>query len=222
MRTQKRHWSMRVTALTAMLTTGGLPLAYTGAQAEQLKERNALIHPPVVHTLGPGLTQTPDAATRKKIEAKEAIAHRAPDLRLLSFKEMKAMHGRGAGRRPYYSGSLPWHRNLHDVDLCTGNLFKSFTDVQVSSARGPGLALQRTYNSNDDRVGPFGVGWTHAYDIRIEEATNNLVPRTDFFGGKHTYHRDADGLYSPPLCVSIEEDSSVKVYFTRDKGGFML
>ena len=70
------------------------------------------------------------------------------------------------------------------------------------------MALQRTYNSQDDRPGPFGTGWTHAYDLRMQEEnpttnetddTLNVADRTDFFGGKHKYHRDADGLYSPPL-----------------------
>ena len=50
-----------------------------------------------------------------------------------------------------------------------GNLFKSFTDIQVAPAKGAGLALQRTYNSMDDHIGPFGVGWTHVYDIRMDE-----------------------------------------------------
>ena len=54
----------------------------------------------------------------------------------------------------------------------------------------------------DDRIGPFGQGWTHAYDIRTVEEnpdTNytddslNYMDRTDFFGGRHKYHRDADG-----------------------------
>ncbi len=108
-------------------------------------------------------------------------------------------------------------RILRNVNLCNGNLFKSFTDVQVSPGRGAGLALQRTYNSQDDRPGAFGVGWTHAYDIRMEEenpSTNetsdslNVADRTDFFGGKHKYHRDADGLYSPPAYLFDETQSS--------------
>ena len=70
----------------------------------------------------------------------------------------------------YFSGTLPWQKSLRDANLCTGNLFKSFTDIQVAPAKGAGLALQRTYNSSDDHIGPFGVGWQHAYDIRMEEA----------------------------------------------------
>jgi len=32
----------------------------------------------------------------------------------------------------------------------------------ISYSYGAGLVLQRTYNSNDARIGPFGVGRTHA------------------------------------------------------------
>ena len=142
------------------------------------------------------------------------------NVRALSTDEMNKVRGRGALRNPYFNGTLPWQKSFHDVNVCTGNLFKSFTDMQVAPARGAGLVLQRTYNSNDARVGPFGVGWTHAYDIRVQEAPdiaaqsgNNTdtkvddVPRTDFFGGKHTYHRDADGLYSPPAYMHDELSS---------------
>lgn len=137
---------------------------------------------------------------------REAAKHR-PDVQELSGKEMDALRGAGPYRNRGFSGVLPWQRSLRDVNLCNGNLFKSFTDIQVSPARGAGLAFQRTYNSSDDRVGAFGIGWTHAYDIRIEEAGNNVVPRTDFFGGKHNYTRDADGLYSPPPYLFDELSS---------------
>src|SRR2546423_1459334 len=85
---------------------------------------------------------------------------------------MASHQGRGPYRNKYFSGVLPWQRQLRDVNLCNGNLFKSFTDIQVAPARGAGLALQRNYNSNDDRIGPFGVGWTHAYDIRNQDESS--------------------------------------------------
>src|SRR5437016_13811529 len=110
---------------------------------------------------------------------------------------MKSLSGRGY-RNKYLAGTLPWQRDLRGANLCSGNLFKSFTDIQVPPARGAGLAFQRSYNSNDAREGPFGVGWTDAYDIFNTEDGNNKVSREDFFGGRHVYNRDADGLYSPP------------------------
>src|SRR5579862_3858766 len=131
---------------------------------------------------------------------------------------------------------MPWQRSLRDVNLCNGDLFKSFTDIQVQPARGAGLAMQRTYNSQDSRIGPFGIGWTHAYDIRnqdessqpITDETMNLSDRSDFFGGKHKYHRDADGLYSPPAYLFDElssdynaflVDGTVKHYIAGQTGG---
>ena len=77
--------------------------------------------------------------------------------------------------------------------------------------------MQRTYNSMDDRIGPFGQGWTHCYDLRTTEENPdtsssddslNTMDRTDFFGGKHEYHRDADGLYSPPPYLFDKTDSN--------------
>jgi len=157
-------------------------------------------------------TQTPDAEQRAQIDAKRKAALRPADVQELSAAEMSVLHGRGAHRNASFNGVLPWQRSLRDVNMCNGNLFKSFTDIQVSPARGAGLAWQRTYNSNDERVGPFGVGWTHAYDIRINEAGSNNVPRTDFFGGQHVYQRDADGLYSPPPYLFDELSSNYDTF----------
>jgi hypothetical protein len=59
--------------------------------------------------------------------------------------------------------TMPWHRSFRDANLCNGNLFKSFFDIQVSAAKGARLVMQRAYDSQDDRIGPFEQGWTHAY-----------------------------------------------------------
>jgi len=178
------------------------------------------LHPlPKAHSLlKDGLTQTPDADLQAKIDARETAQRNQPrpDFRPLTENEKKGLRGRGPNRDKYLSGApLPWHRSFRDVNLSTGNLFKSFTDIQIAPAKGAGLVLQRTYNSQDEREGPFGVGWTHAYDIRMEEASgeidaatgDEIVPRTDFFGGKHKYIRDADGLYTPPPYLFDEMDS---------------
>jgi len=223
---------MKVIAAFLMISLIWLEEAPAYASSVQLNRLNCELAVERSHQaqratgLPEGLTQTPDAALLKKIAAKQRAAREAakraiPDVRALSATEMSRAMGRGPLRNPYFNGTLPWQRSFHDVNLSTGNLFKSFTDIQVGPARGTGLVLQRTYNSNDATPGPFGVGWTHAYDIRIQEATDvaadsgngsvdtkvNDVPRTDFFGGKHTYHRDADGLYSPPPYMYDELSS---------------
>ncbi|BDI28739.1 hypothetical protein CCAX7_007900 [Capsulimonas corticalis] len=194
-----------------------------GACVRVARQEAALSHRKPYSELPAGRTQTLTPAQLRKIDALEsAKAHRPkPDVRVMTIVEMQRARGRGAYRNPYFNGTLPWQRSFHDVNICNGNLFKSFTDIQVAPGRGAGLVLQRTYNSNDSRIGPFGVGWTHAYDIRIQEAADvktesgntnvpagvNNVERTDFFGAKHTYHRDADGLYSPPNYMFDETSS---------------
>ena len=56
-------------------------------------------------------------------------------MRVLSTTEMKTLHGSGPYRNAYFAGTLPWHRSLRDANLCNGNLFKSFTDIQVAPGR---------------------------------------------------------------------------------------
>lgn len=147
----------------------------------------------------PGLTQKLTRKQLRQIQANSMKEKPKADVRALTTTEMKGIRGSGQYRNAYFNGVMPWQRSFHDVNTSNGNLFKSFTDIQVAPARGAGLVLQRTYNSNDDRVGPFGVGWTHAYDTRMEDVGNNTVNNTDFFGAKHPYTRDADGLYTPPF-----------------------
>jgi RHS repeat-associated protein len=156
----------------------------------------------------------PARQTRRKLSPAAASAR---------MKSLAVEATNNGGRNKYLCGIMGWHKAFRSVDLCTGNLFLSFTDLQVQSARGAGLALQRTYNSNDPNEGPFGVGWTHAYDIRIEEDSvtgdPNRVARTDFFGATHAYHRDADGLYTPPPYLYDELSSQYNSILT---GGGMV
>ena len=220
--TKGTAWGLSLSLLGLFLLTPYAHAKQAGRVLDAQKQaQQAALRARVVHELKAGRTDklTPaqwkqvDAARAKAVGEKEA--HK-PDVRVLSLKEMSAAKGSGPYRNKYLAGTLPWHRSLRDANLCNGNLFKSFTDMQVSAGRGAGLALQRTYNSQDARPGPFGVGWTHAYDIRMEEenpATNetseslNVADKTDFFGAKHKYHRYCDGLYSPPPYLFDETSS---------------
>ena len=198
MRTRRFNVIMRMTAWVATLSIGGLALAAPVAQARQLAERNEAMKPKPIQELGPGLTQSLTPEQWAKVDAqkaKERAKQEAskPAVRVLTDKEMAGLRGRGPLRNKYLLGTLPWQRSLRDANLCTGNLFKSFTDIQVSPAKGAGLALQRTYNSNDDRPGPFGVGWTHAYDIRMEEAQNETQPNEkDYDAASTTTYKDTN------------------------------
>src|SRR5206468_448087 len=58
-----------------------------------------------------------------------------------------------------------------------------------------------------------------AYLLTVTVPAMQLIParagnitRTDFFGGKHTYHRDADGLYTPPAYLYDELSSDYDTF----------
>ena len=193
------------------------------ANGQVIKQRNdAMEQARLRWDMKDGRTQTLTPEQVEYVEKHKEVAPQ-PDIRPLTSKEMHTLKGRGIYRSRYFNGTLPWQRAFRDINLSTGNLFKSFTDIQVSPAKGAGLALQRTYNANDDRIGPFGIGWTHTYDIRMEEAPNattgdaslNYSERSDFFRGKHRYHRDADGLYSPPAYLFDELDSAYNTFLAN-------
>jgi RHS repeat-associated protein len=217
---------MRAMAWVAAVPTALLPLVSGPAEAQQRKTYLKAMEPHRRSELPAGRTDKLTAAQWRKADAialREAVAKR-PDVRPLTGAEMRSLSGRGPYRNKYFAGTMPWHRSLRDVNLCNGNLFKSFTDIQVAPAKGAGLAMQRTYNSQDDRIGPFGQGWTHAYDLRTQEENPdtgysddslNYMDRTDFFGGRHKYHRDADGLYSPPPYLFDETDPSYNTFLVN-------
>jgi len=226
-------WPMRLTALVTGFSTMAFVLSTPLAWAQHIAHYRELLRPrPVAFTqLKPGLTQTLSKAQLQALQRQQAArweqarqkAASRPAVVPLSWKRMRHIWGRGTSyRNQYFSGTLPWQRSLRDVNLCNGNLFKSFTDIQVAPGRGQGLALQRTYNSDDPTPGPFGVGWMHCYDIRNQDEApnyggqddqlNNYSDRVDFFGGRHKYHRDADGLYTPPPYLYDELSSDYTTF----------
>ncbi len=149
-----------------------MTLLINPANGQVIKQRNeAMEQARLRRDMKEGRTQTLTPEQREYVEKRrESAATPQPDVRPLTKTEMHNLKGRGVYRSRYFNETLPWQRSFRDINLSTGNLFKSFTDIQVSPAKGAGLALQRTYNANDERIGPFGIGWTHAYDIRMEEA----------------------------------------------------
>ena len=60
------------------------------------------------------------------------------------------------------------------INFVLGNKFQPERDFSIS---GPGLPLELTryYNSQSDRAGKFGYGWTDSYSLRLEPDTNRVV-----------------------------------------------
>lgn len=77
-----------------------------------------------------------------------------------------------------------------------GNFVRTEVDISIPTI-GPSLQLARTYNSLEDRFGPFGKGWTFNYDIKVERdwAGNAAVRYPD---GRYEFHTFKNGNFVPP------------------------
>ena len=87
-----------------------------------------------------------------------------------------------------------------EVDPGIGNYTTTDTDATVATA-GPGLTVERTYNSRDPRSdNAFGAGWSTRYDMRLtpdDDGTGNVVATLPT-GRQVRFGRNPDGSYAPP------------------------
>jgi RHS repeat-associated protein len=60
------------------------------------------------------------------------------------------------------------------VNVTNGNMYLQQADYTLPSV-GPAVSIMRTYNSNSQRVGLFGRGWSNEYDESIQAYDNNLA-----------------------------------------------
>ena len=63
------------------------------------------------------------------------------------------------------------------IDLVTGAYTLGHTDLKLGSAAPLGLALGRSYSSqNSSQQTPIGNGWRHSYDIRLSTYSDGAAP----------------------------------------------
>ena len=110
----------------------------------------------------------------------------------------------GSGRAAVHDPSCT--HGAYPVNCASGDFWHSFVDASVAG-RGPGLGLNRTYNSlNAATTGMFGYGWTSSYgislvvngdsSITIIEADGSQVTATPNGGGGFTLPSWADSSLS--------------------------
>ena len=83
------------------------------------------------------------------------------------------------------SGAVPCESVGEPINVTNGNMYLQQTDYSLSSL-GPAIEIGRTYNSNSQRIGLFGKGWSTAYDEATLTYDNNLV-RLNEADGRATY-----------------------------------
>jgi len=115
-----------------------------------------------------------EQAYRRHQAARAQQPTQLPDVRVLRKSEMQ--HLKGRGRIPSLAGQAKWDVVDNGLNLRTGNYTYTTTDLTLPGAIGIPVSVVRTWNANDDREGPFGVGWSWSLDVR--QAAGGLIKRS--------------------------------------------
>jgi len=157
----------------------------------------------VAITLPPGFGYAVSPISQRIYRLNSAIQDSSPIVRVLRLSEMKSLKGKGPYRFEERCGKFPWTPFYRSINLATGNLMVTETDLSYPS-RGMNIACTRTYNAHDDKIGPFGKGWSFSYDMALYTDPQDPVGTLDrktWNGTVLPYQVDADGLITPPVFV---------------------
>ncbi len=104
------------------------------------------------------------------------------------------------------------------VNTRTGNFTLPVTDFALPT-RGLPLAFTRTYNAQDDTVGPLGSGWTHNYNTRLQAfSSGELLVLVTPEGSSLPFTRTSDGSYTPGPGVRATLAKNANGSFTLRRG----
>jgi RHS repeat-associated protein len=82
------------------------------------------------------------------------------------------------------------------VNVATGNKYEEAVDLAIS-APGIPLEFRRAYNSHSTDDGPLGYGWTHNFNISLEEVQQSpkrvLIKDSD---GRYLYFTESGGVFT--------------------------
>jgi RHS repeat-associated protein len=104
------------------------------------------------------------------------------------------------------------------VNTATGSYLSSHVDFRV---KGRGLAFEfaRGYASSDPYSGPLGAGWTHSYNVLLNENTSTkVVTIKQGNGGQIYFLRASDGSYkvlTPGLTDTLTKNGDGSFTLTR-------
>ena len=123
-----------------------------------------------------------------------------------------------------------------EVNPVTGNLNVSGTDFQING-RGIPITFSRSYNSRLKTNGPMGYGWSHTFDLYIQERDDDgdqtpsetedsdgvisSVRLFDATGGQFDYTVAGGGTYTndPGVYSTLTKDVGTGVFTLVEKSG---
>jgi YD repeat-containing protein len=83
------------------------------------------------------------------------------------------------------------------VNTALGNYTSEHSDLKIPG-RGMSFEFKRGYNSLDPYNGPMGYGWTHSYNIVVNEYTDAVTVKWGD-GHQDVYNKQGDGSFIPSL-----------------------
>lgn len=86
------------------------------------------------------------------------------------------------GRNFSNAERAPYDVIVDGVDTRTRNYTYSTTDLTLPDTIGPKICLNRVFNANDDREGPFGIGWSIDFQIPHQPGQSQPTTLTDHHG----------------------------------------
>ena len=112
------------------------------------------------------------------------------------FDQLLADSGLATGTRPPGPVTTPSTMYSDPVNVSTGNMYRSFTDLAIVALQP--VSIDRTYNSRSTYNGPFGYGWTSFLDERIVVQPDGSAVWRQMDGTEHRFARNADGTFATP------------------------
>lgn len=114
------------------------------------------------------------------------------------------------------------YRGASPVEFASGDFTYSLPVLSIKGL-GPFINFALTYNSRDDRKGPFGRGWMNSYDRRLIETTDGpdlYAVYTKENGKRERFKRKPDGTYfSPAHLVDVLTKNSDGTFALREHSG---
>lgn len=82
------------------------------------------------------------------------------------------------------------------VNVTTGNMYYTAPPDLSMKSRGPEIYVARTYNSQDQTTGAFGLGWSFPYGMRIEFLSASSLKVYDGNGRAHYFAGSQPGIFN--------------------------
>jgi RHS repeat-associated protein len=105
---------------------------------------------------------------------------------------------------PPDSGACPV--GAKPVDPASGLEVMRATDLALAGGRGGGLSLERTYRTLSTDAGPFGLGTSHNYDLRLDNTAPETAAVVNLIlpdGNRLPFTRNASGTLTNATVPSL-------------------